>query len=367
MKYCFLTGLYGRSDSLMVKRHGRSLVDAGYEVYMVLCDGFPDEIKEGIHFVSTGYKPKNRIGRLFTKERLLEKALSVDADYYQISDPELLPLAPSLKKKGKRVLFNLREYYPEMIKHKEYIPKTIRGVLSRIYERKMKRYLPLYDVVVCVTDSMNSLLKDKWGLTNTMVVSNFPWVNNGFNLTFEEYCNRGDVLCYEGTIYYQSRQENVFKALEQLPQVHYVLAGKLDENYSFIKDLPYWSKVEFIDGFRYEDLPSILAKATIGNVFRDFFGKDGSLGVLKIFDSMEAALPILLADTPVYRELVQKYNCGICLNPNDVFQIENAIKYLVEHKREAYEMGQNGRRAVIEKFCWEKESERYLEAIKRIK
>lgn len=366
MKYCFLTGLYGRADSLMVKRQGRSLVGAGYDVYMVLCDGLSDETKDGISFVSAGYKPKNRIGRLFTKKRILEKALLINADYYQISDPELLSIAPLLKKGGKKVLFNLREYYPEMIKHKEYIPKTIRGGLSRIYDRKMKRYLPLYDVVICVTDSMNSLLKDKWGLTNTMVVSNFPWVNNDFNLTFEEYCNRGNVLCYEGTIYYQSRQENVFKALEQLPQVHYVLAGKIDENYSFIKDLPYWSKVEFIDGFRYEDLPGILAKATIGNVFRDFFGNDGSYGVLKIFDSMEAALPILLADTPLYRELVKKYNCGICLDPNDTNQIEGAIRYLVEHKREAYEMGQNGRKAVLERFSWEKESEKYINVIKSL-
>lgn len=365
-KFCFLTGLYGRNDSLMVRRHGPSLVKAGYDVYMVLCDNEPDEQKDGIHFVSTGYKPKNRIGRLFTQKRILERAFAIDADYYQVSDPELLPIVKPLKRKGKKVLFNLREYYPEMILHKEYIPKPLRVILSKYYGNMMKKYLPLYDRVICVTDNMSQLLSEQWKLKNTLVVSNFPWVNKSFNLSFEDYCKRGDVLCYEGTIYIQSRQENVFMALEKLPQVKYILAGKFDENYDYIKKLPYWPKVEFIDGFTFEELPQILSRASISNVFRDFFGKDGSFGVLKIFDSMESALPVLLADTPLYRKLEETYHCGICVNPNDASQIENAIRYLIENKEEAYRMGQNGRAAVLEKFCWEKESEKYIKEIESL-
>lgn len=367
MKYCFLTGLYGRTDSLMVKRHGRSLVEAGYEVYMVLCDDKPDEVKDGIHFISTGFKPNNRIDRLFTQKRILQKAIAIDADYYQVSDPELLSIVRPLKKKGGRVIFNLREFYPDLIMHKEYIPKPLRKPISLYNELEMRKYLPLYDIVFIVTELFDRALRDKWHMTNTMVIANFPWLHKDFSLSYKEYCQRGDVLCYEGTIYYESRQENVFKALEHLPQVKYLLAGKIDDKYGHIKELPYWPKVDFINGFKYEELPEILGRATIANVFRDFFGDDGGFGVIKIFDAMEAALPILIADTPMYRGLIHDYNCGLYVDPNDASQIESAIRYLVEHKQEAYQMGQNGRKAVMERFCWEKEAERYLAAIKSIK
>jgi glycosyltransferase involved in cell wall biosynthesis len=36
------------------------------------------------------------------------------------------------------------------------------------------------------------------------------------------------------------------------------------------------------------------------------------------------------------------------------------MEHLIEHPQEAREMGQRGRRAVLEKYNWEKESERLL-------
>lgn len=78
--------------------------------------------------------------------------------------------------------------------------------------------------------------------------------------------------------------------------------------------------------FLIEDLPSIFGRSTISNVFRDFEGRDGSLGVMKIFESMEAALPVLFADVPLYRKINGKYHCGICVDPNNVQSIKEAVR-----------------------------------------
>ncbi len=367
MHYCFLTGGYGRYDPLMFERQGKTLVKAGYKVSYIVCDDSPDETKEGINILSTRFKPKNRFDRfLHSQKAILGLAKQLDADIYQISDPELIGLVNILKKRGKQLVFNLREYYPDMLLRKHYIPKSLRKTASRIYSRKMSSELKKYDAVFTVTTWILDLLKEQYGIKKSYLLANFPSVNSDFSLGKEEYLSRPDTLCYEGSIYRLSRQENVFKALEDLPKVKYLLAGKIQEDYFGIKEFPYWNRVEFIDGFSYEDLSKIFAKATIANVFRDFGNRGGSLGVLKVFESMEAALPVLFSDVEPYRSINEKYHCGLCVNPNDVESIRSAIEYLVTHKEEAYEMGQNGRRAVIEEYNWEKQAESFINIINQI-
>ena len=362
--YCFLTGLYSRYDVLMFERQGKSLVEAGFKVTYIVCDNLPDEVCEGINIISTHFVPKNRLDRfLHTKKILLDYALKTDADVYQISDPEIIDIVSDLKKHGKKTVFNMREFYPSMIKRKTYIPAMFRGLVGKWYEGKLKKQLQKYDAVFTVTDYILKIVRDKYNVRQSYLLANFPRVRKHYSLSYQEYVDRGDVLFYEGTIYGHSRQENVLTALESLPTVKYLLAGKMEADVEKIKTYPTWNRVEFIDGFKLSQLPELFSRATICNVFRDFFGGEGSLGVIKVFESMEAALPVLFADVPVYRRINEKYHCGICVDPNDVNSIKNAIEYLVSNKQEAYEMGQRGRQAVINEYCWEQQAKKYVEVI----
>lgn len=366
--YCFITGAYSRYDVLMFERQGKSLVDAGFKVYYLVCDDKPDEKIDGINIISTKYLPKNRFERFFkTRNKLLSYAQKINADIYQISDPELISLINPLKKLGKKVTFNLREFYPRDIKSKKYLPKVFRLILAKQYEMLMKRYFPLYDAVFVTTDWVWEILFNQWNLKKTFIITNFPRVNHEFYLNYEEYLGRNNVLGYEGTIYEQSRQEIVFDALEELPTVNYFLAGKMTNDYfNKLQSHPYWNKVEFKNGFKLQELNEIFSKMSIANVFRDFGTSPGSYGVLKIFESMEAALPVLLADVPLYREINEKWHCGICVNPNNKDSIKQAIDYLIQNKYEAYIMGQNGRKAVVEEYNWDVQAKKYIEIINNL-
>ena len=157
-------------------------------------------------------------------------------------------------------------------------------------------------------------------------------------------------------------------AINKIPGVKYLLAGKFwSNNYKNRLALTDgWEKVEFIDGFDRNQLPSILSRCTISNTARDLSGEkssNGSLGIIKIFESMEAALPVILVDVPVYRQLVDEYHCGLLVDIHNVDSIKDAIQFLVSHKEEAYEMGQNGRKAVLEKYSWDQISKVYLSHI----
>jgi glycosyltransferase involved in cell wall biosynthesis len=336
----------------MFERQGTSLAADGVDVHMIVGDTLPHEIKNGIHIHSLNWVPKSRLQRLSHHRELCRKALEIDADIYQISEPNLLKVGVFLHKRGKKVVFNMREDYARFTLDKSYIPAFMRHAISRFVSRYLKRVLPKYDATIVVTDAFLEITKSS-NAKDAVVVTNFPIINKDFSLSEQQYLDRDDVLCYVGTVYDTSYQEQIFEALEQLPDVKYHIAGVLRD--ASITKLPYWKKVQFSGRFPKSSLPAIFANATISNVIRDYrnFAPNGSYGVIKIFESMEAALPIICTDVKINREIIEKYQCGICVDPNDVSAIKNAIEYLVNNKKEAYQMGQNGRLAVLKEYNWD--------------
>ena len=81
---------------------------------------------------------------------------------------------------------------------------------------------------------------------------------------------------------------------------------------------------------------------------------------------MEAGVPVILSKVPLYEKMVEKYHCGICVNPHSVEDFKDAIGYLLTHKKEAYEMGQNGRKAVLEEYSWDSQYKKYLSVIEKL-
>lgn len=363
---CFITGLYSRRDPLMFYRQGISMIRAGHKVSYIVCDNKEDEMAEGIAIYSTRFVPQNRTERfLKTKKKILQLADRVNADIYQISDPEHISLVKHFQKRGKLAIFNMREYYPEMITRKDYIPACFKLLASYYYRLLIRHYFPKYGAVFTVTPEIVELLKNKAHLSNVHLLTNYPVPDETFSLSKDEYLARRNTVIYEGTIYKESRQDIFLEAMQRVKNVDYLLVGKLDED-STLTQHPAWNKVTFVDGFKIEELKGYFAKSTISNTLRDFGKMDGSLGVIKIFESMEAALPVIFSDVPLYRSIVEKYHCGVCANPNDVDSVEAAVRYLVEHKEEAYEMGQNGRRAVLEEFNWCKQFKTYKDVIVKL-
>ena len=58
--------------------------------------------------------------------------------------------------------------------------------------------------------------------------------------------------------------------------------------------------------------------------------------------------------------MIDKYKCGIYVNPNDTHSIANAMKWLLENPKEAKEMGKNGRNLVETKLNWKFEVKKII-------
>ena len=368
---CFISSAFGRDDSLIVIRQGRSLATSGFRVTYLLCDEQPDAFYKGINYVSTGYKAKDKKDRLKNNPRMIkEKLAEIEADIYQISEPELFRVGFWLKRKGKKVIYNMREWYPGYYSRKfknNLAKKTVHFVAERYLKYAVKRF----DAVVSCLVDKSEYIRKHLPCRLFEDVANYPLVNHEFSLGFEEYCSRKPVICYFGSIYTNSCQEEILEALADFPEVTYLLAGVFyqDSYQQKLMQKPAWKQVEFINGFKREELPSIINQAVIGNVVRDFSktgSPNGSRSVIKIYETMEAGVPVILSKVPLYEKMVEKYHCGICINPHSVEDFKSAIDYLLTHKEEAYKMGQNGRKAVLEEYSWDSQYKKYLSVIEKL-
>lgn len=71
-------------------------------------------------------------------------------------------------------------------------------------------------------------------------------------------------------------------------------------------------------------------------------------------------LPVICTDFTLWKEFVDHWHCGICVEPENPDAIAAAIQYLLEHPDEAKRMGKNGRNAVKTNFNWGVEEKKLL-------
>ncbi len=80
----------------------------------------------------------------------------------------------------------------------------------------------------------------------------------------------------------------------------------------------------------------------------------------KFFEYMNAGLPILCSNFPVWKEFVETYECGLAVDPYDGEEIRKAIDYLRNNPEEAKRMGENGKHAVTESLNWHAEEQKLV-------
>jgi glycosyltransferase involved in cell wall biosynthesis len=364
-KVCHIISAFNRYDTRIFWKQSRSLANSGFFVYLLTNDNLPNEVKDNVEIISCNTKYKNKIQRiLYAKSTFLKKALEIDADIYQIHDPELIPLGLNLKKFNKIVFYDAHEDFPRQILEKEWIPKIIRKPLSVISEWYFKNNLYKFDEILSVTPHIVDRLRTM--SDSVTQVTNYPIIENITNFQLPDYSNRETILCYAGTIYDTSNQKYILDAISNIESVKYHMAGVIDKDYLLgLQKHSAWNKVKTLGILSKNEILKFYEKAVIGIVIYDYLPnlgyKRGTLGSNKLFEYMAAGLPLICTDYDLWKEIIGKYECGICVQPNNPSEIETAIRFLIENKEKAYQMGQNGKNAVAQQYNWNTQEKIYID------
>ncbi len=364
IKICQVISGYHRTDARIFQRQCKSLLSAGFEVSILTNDSDNDEVIDGIKIFTCRKKWKNRLKIiLFAKKQFYNDAIRVDADIYQLHSPELLGLGRALQKKNKKVIYDAHEDMPRHILEKEWIPNFLRKPLSLVVEQYMNVVLSKYNAIISPHSHVVGYLSCI--NSNVKLITNFPLIQNRNEFTFEDYLRRGKKMCYTGTVYLYSNQEEILDAISKIKGLNYLVPGYFHpEHLKSLEVRNGFSKLQFLGRLSSEEMIAFYDQMTIGVVIYNYklnLGyKLGSYGTNKIFEYMEAGLPFICTDYILWKEIVDQYNCGICVEPGNSEQIENAIKFLIDNPLIAYQMGQNGRKAILNKYNWRSQEEEYI-------
>lgn len=363
MKVCHVTSSHQRYDGRIFQKECKSLAKK-YEVVLLCADNFPDENKDNINIKSVKVKKKNRIMRFFIiPHKLKKRCLKENADIYHFHDPELISLAYYMKKKNKVVIFDSHEDNLNRISNRSWIPKIFKPLIKKIYGIKEKKCLKKLDAIITVADYIHDRLQ-KINL-NTYIITNYPIIDNQEISDLKNL----NTICFAGGISKQYMHHNIIQAIKDL-NVKYKIAGPIFDDYKKGLDtLKGIEKVEFLGKLDKKEVNNLYLNSGIGIVLIDYVPninyKHGSMGITKIFEYMAYGLPVIATDLEVWENFIPN-KCGICVNPNSIEDIKKAIKYLIDHPKEAKKMGKEGRKLVEEKYNWQKEESILFEIYKKI-
>ncbi len=352
IKICHLTSVHQRYDPRIFLKECKSLAANGFNVQLIVADGEKNELKDGIQIIDIG-KFKNRKQRfLNSSKKILQYAIELDAEIYHFHDPELIPAGLKLKKIGKKVIYDVHEDIPRQILGKHYLNNIIKPLVSKFFERYENFSAKKFDYILTATP----FIKKRFLKINpkTENINNYPIINELYK---EKKSKKENYVCYLGGITKERGIFEMVKAISYINNGKFILAGKYFDNnlQSQLKQLKGWDNVIEKGFVNREEASDILFKSKAGLVTLHPTKSYIEALAVKMFEYMSAAIPVIASDFPLWEKIIHGNNCGICVNPLDPEEIANAIKYIFNNPVEAKQMGENGRKAVEEKYNWENE------------
>lgn len=348
IKVCHVTSMHRYNDTRIFVKECGSLAQK-YEVYLV-ASNVESHVENGIHVVGV-HMPPHGIRKMLTTKPIIKAAVDVNADVYHFHDPELMAAGLKLKKRGKRVIFDYHENYKEFLLTKDWIPQILRKPISYLFGVYEKKYLKQYDVIISVTPFIIDRLKIY--NDHTYQITNYP-----FKQEVEDNREWGKSVCFVGGIVPEWMHHNIIKSLEKT-DVTYNLAGVfVPLSYKDLLEHEMgWQQVEYVGMISYKELFPFLQRSSAGLVIRTYRDpnsgyKKGSLGCNKFFEYMMAGIPIIASRMTEWVKIIEKYNCGLLVDPDDIDSISEAINYIANNPDEAKKMGDNGRKAAMESYHW---------------
>jgi len=361
MKVVHLTTVHLPFDTRIFHKEAKTLAQAGYDVTLI-AQHEGNAVVEGVKILGLP-RPRNRLARIFGLTwHAFRMAIRERADVYHFHDPELLPIGVLLKVFTRaKVIYDVHEDVPEQILTKNWIPTPLRRPLAIVFNVGEKLLARALDAVVVATEG----IAEKFQRLNPVVVHNYPDLGMLPTSSSVPYERKEKVLVYVGGISKIRGAVEMVRALEYLNpslDVRLELLGRFEPSRleKELQALPGYRRVHFLEWLPWKEAWQRAQRAIAGLVlFHPAPNHTKSLPN-KLFEYMAAGLPVVASNFPLWRELVEGNRCGICVDPLDPKEIAQAIEYLLTHPEEARKMGENGRRAVEEKYNWEEEAKKLL-------
>lgn len=347
-----ISTVHSPHDPRIYHKQCRTLAQAGFDVTLIIPAYDPDfQAKDGVRAVLLP-PPANRRERLRATRRLaFIAARDLNADIYHFHDPELILLGRKLKKRDNIIVFDVHEDYETALGQKEYLPKFLAPLAAMAYRWLTKALTRRFELCLAEKYYREKLPRGK-------CILNYPLLSHRQAPAWE--ADNRDLL-YTGNVT-PERGAYIHAGLPALAEDLSLTflgkcsqpvalgiaaaAGAAEDRVKVVgvqRHVP-WEEIE--DAYFSQRWLAGLALFPSSAHYK-------KKELTKFFEYMYAKIPILCSDFPAWREFVDKYDCGLAVNPQDSTAIAAALQQLMTDRLRRQEMGENGRRAVEDRLNWE--------------
>ena len=346
-----LTSAHPRNDTRIFIKQCRTLAAHGYDVTLVVADGKGLELRDGVRIIDVG-RLEGRVKRIFsTTRKVLAEALAQDADIFHLHDPELIPAGLKLKRLGKTVIFDSHEDVTRQLLGKPYLGKLARHTLSMAWSLFERYACTRFDGIIAATPFIrDSFLKIN---PNTVDVNNFPLI--GELDAAGPWDSKHPEVCYVGGIgAIRGIRELVAAGAALQSGARINLAGQFSEPAveAEVKAAPGWARVNQVGVLDRPAVRTLLMRSVAGIVTFHPLPNHLDAHPTKMFEYMSSGIAVIASNFPLWRDIIEGNECGLCVDPLDATALAAAIDRLVSCPELARRMGENGRKAVLEKYNW---------------
>lgn len=349
-----ITTVHSPNDNRIFRKQCASLAEAGYRVVLA-APSLTDFGEFGVGSILLKVR-RGRLQRMiFGPMDALRAVNSVGPSVVHAHDPELIPLLCLIKviKPGIRIIYDAHEDLPKQIISKPYLSTRARRTLSFVAIGLVWIVSKVADSIVAATPSIAATFPP----AKTTVVQNFPLLKDYPFLQHEPT----HTIVYVGALSGIRGGEQLFQALDESASgITCAMAGPIQDSLKGKSNR--CEKLAYLGIVEPKEVGSIIGLGRAGIVCFLPFPNHTDAQPNKLFEYMAAGRAIICSDFPLWRELLEPFNCAYFIDPEDVGQLRRSIERIASHPEEAKEMGSRARSAFEENFTFGSEKNALLGA-----
>lgn len=343
------------TDTRIVEKQCKGLAALGHRVTLVIPSAV-DSTRSGVQIKALRQRRGRFVRMTLSVAEAFRATRKASADIIHLHDPELLPMGLILRALGKPVVYDMHENLREQIKTKYWVPRWLMvpaagavAVLERISLNRM-------GVVMAEASYADHY---PWVKRQT-IVQNFPLSDQVTHHHVPKH--HSPTVGYIGGVSEGRGALTVIRAIRQLREgdldVNFDCVGEVSPDTAEDRDYLQASREGWLHApgrLPPRDGWLRMARCHVGvATLKRLPNYVGSFPT-KMFEYMAMGLPVVVSNFPLYREVVERQGCGICVDPDDVDGIADALRYLFDNPDRAREMGRNGRTTVASHYNWDTE------------
>jgi glycosyltransferase involved in cell wall biosynthesis len=262
--------------------------------------------------------------------RLFFKILVTKKDILLANDLDtLLPNQMVSRLQSKKLVFDSHELFSE-------IPELVdRPFIKSIWKRLENSLIPRQQYGITVSSKIADFYNERYNV-DFITIKNFPNTDVNFDSTMDNPFGKESkpIIIYQGALNVGRGLELMIDGMEYLSDYKLILIGDGDIRNDLKKrvvEKNLQNQIEFIGKVHPKVLKKVTPFASIGISLEEDLGLNYRFAMPnKIFDYIQAGIPVLISDLPEMKIIVENFEVGEVVKSRNPKELASQIKLILQ-------------------------------------